>query len=53
MWKMFRSEMREGFGSIGEALMTGLAAIFGKRSHGGKIVTFAGRRYFPEAEKCE
>jgi hypothetical protein len=50
MWKMFRSEMSEGFGSIGCALMTGLAAVFGKRSHGGKVVTFAGRRWLPTCE---
>lgn len=48
MWKMFRSEMREAACGFRDALLTGLAAIFGKRSHGGKIVTFAGRRYFPK-----
>jgi len=48
MWKMFKSEASDGCFMLYEAGLTGLAAIFGKRSHGGKVITFAGRRYFPK-----
>lgn len=48
MWSMFKSELSDAWWSLRSACLTALAAAFGKRSHGGKVVTFMGWNWYPE-----
>lgn len=48
MWRMFKDELAESWHSFRGACLTGLAAIFGKRTHDGRVITFAGQRWFPK-----
>lgn len=47
MWRMFWAELCDAGWAFYGAMTTLGAILFGKRSHGGKVITFASRRWFP------
>lgn len=51
MWKMCWDELCEAGWSLRGAAFTAAAALFGKRSHGGKVVSLGSWRWFPDNVK--
>lgn len=48
MWRMFCDEMIEAGWALRGAGLTAIAAIFGKRSHDGRVITLGRWKWFPD-----